>query len=324
MIRIAAACLWVALAAPAGAFTQTDPKGAAVTGHKTDPVASHGIAVGPAPVLSDPPWQQMEGVQDRTAWHSSIQPAAALMLDLVAQLEAAGFDALYGCEMEACGGFDFRIALPLLDMPDMFVSLGGFEYRAFERLDPPALATVLASQTPAGAYAQLSVITPPLPQDTPELPLASDASPTTAIGTADVPPDAQLKPPSSDAAAIVARIESAGRMVLPGLIFDSGAAALSGAPPPALADLAVWLEADASRRIALVGHTDWTGAPSANTNLSRARAQTVADVLIAAGADRRQITVAGAGPFAPIADNETDAGRAANRRVEAVALPPAR
>ncbi|TDL89218.1 OmpA family protein [Meridianimarinicoccus aquatilis] len=320
MIRIAAAYLLTALALPAAAFVPQAPNGAAITAQKTDPVSSHGIAVGPAPVLSSPPWLRMEGVQDRTAWHSGTHPAAALMVDLVAQLEAAGFDAVFDCAMAACGGFDFRIALPLLDMPDMFVSLGGFEYRAFKRAAPPALASVLTSQTPAGAYAQLSVITPPKPQNVPPSPVASEAAPTALSDTASVPPGT----PTRLATSIVEEIETEGRVVLPDLAFASGAAALSGPPPAALADLAAWLAADAARRIALVGHTDWTGAPSANTSLSRARAQTVADALVAAGAVSSQITVAGAGPFAPIAENDTEAGRAKNRRVEAVALPPAR
>jgi adhesin transport system outer membrane protein len=64
------------------------------------------------------------------------------------------------------------------------------------------------------------------------------------------------------------------------------------------------------------GHTDNTGSDQINMPLSRARAQRVSDYLVLHGMEMVNIAVAGYGSNRPIADNATEAGRAANRRVE--------
>jgi len=66
------------------------------------------------------------------------------------------------------------------------------------------------------------------------------------------------------------------------------------------------------------GYTDNTGSDAENEELSRRRAQAVADRMTAEGIDASRIRVAGRGEAQPIADNDTAEGRAANRRVEIV------
>jgi OOP family OmpA-OmpF porin len=68
--------------------------------------------------------------------------------------------------------------------------------------------------------------------------------------------------------------------------------------------------------IGITGHSDITGNESYNKTLSRARAQTVADYLLARGATAAQLQVSGAGSDFPIADNATPQGREQNRRIE--------
>jgi OOP family OmpA-OmpF porin len=75
-------------------------------------------------------------------------------------------------------------------------------------------------------------------------------------------------------------------------------------------------------RVALVGHTDATGSLDANIALSRKRAASVKDRLVRAyGIAVSRLDAEGMGYLAPIASNLTQAGRDANRRVEAVLLP---
>ena len=69
------------------------------------------------------------------------------------------------------------------------------------------------------------------------------------------------------------------------------------------------------------GHTDSTGSDSYNQALSERRAVAVADYLASRGVQPARIGTRGFGKSQPIASNDTDAGRAANRRVEIKIVP---
>ena len=71
------------------------------------------------------------------------------------------------------------------------------------------------------------------------------------------------------------------------------------------------------------GHTDSTGSDAYNQSLSERRAVSVADYLAGHGVQSQRIATRGYGESQPIASNDTDAGRSANRRVE-VKLTPVR
>jgi OOP family OmpA-OmpF porin len=69
-------------------------------------------------------------------------------------------------------------------------------------------------------------------------------------------------------------------------------------------------------RLVISGHTDNTGTPEKNLELSQKRAAASAKYLVDHGIDPSRITSAGYGDTMPVADNKTNAGRAKNRRVE--------
>ncbi|WP_341209234.1 OmpA family protein [uncultured Sphingomonas sp.] len=69
------------------------------------------------------------------------------------------------------------------------------------------------------------------------------------------------------------------------------------------------------------GHTDSTGSDSYNQDLSERRARSVADYLSSHGVQDARIATRGFGETQPIASNETEAGRAENRRVEIKIVP---
>ena len=73
--------------------------------------------------------------------------------------------------------------------------------------------------------------------------------------------------------------------------------------------------------IDVLGHTDSTGSDAYNQGLSARRAQSVASYLSQRGVQPARMATRGYGESAPIATNETDAGRAANRRVEIKVVP---
>lgn len=68
--------------------------------------------------------------------------------------------------------------------------------------------------------------------------------------------------------------------------------------------------------IRVTGHTDASGSDQINQPLSRARAQKVRDYLVLNGLEQSNIIVEGFGSSRPVADNATEAGRSANRRVD--------
>jgi len=75
------------------------------------------------------------------------------------------------------------------------------------------------------------------------------------------------------------------------------------------------LEINPSMTVQIEGHTDSQGAASYNQGLSVRRAQAVKDHLVSKGIDANRITVKGFGESNPLATNDTEAGRAENRRV---------
>ncbi|WP_152047040.1 OmpA family protein [Aureimonas psammosilenae] len=73
--------------------------------------------------------------------------------------------------------------------------------------------------------------------------------------------------------------------------------------------------------VEIAGHTDSQGSDNYNLDLSRRRALAVEDFLTEVGIDARRFDVRGYGETQPIADNFSEAGRAANRRVEVSIIP---
>ncbi len=71
----------------------------------------------------------------------------------------------------------------------------------------------------------------------------------------------------------------------------------------------------------IYGHTDSTGSEESNLKLSRDRAIAVANVISSNGVDPRRFYIDGRGETQPIASNDTEAGRALNRRVEITISP---
>ena len=83
-----------------------------------------------------------------------------------------------------------------------------------------------------------------------------------------------------------------------------------------LAALARKCALEAGLFLTISGHTDNTGNADANLALSQARADTVRDAILARGVTQSGVVAQGFGDTQPIADNDTDEGKAANRRTE--------
>jgi OmpA-OmpF porin, OOP family len=112
-----------------------------------------------------------------------------------------------------------------------------------------------------------------------------------------------------------------GHVEVPGIYFDFNKSDLKPESKPALDELAKLLKSNSSLRVWVVGHTDNVGAVEFNMALSKARAAAVVTALGSAGIEATRLAPYGNGPYAPVATNTTEEGRAKNRRVELVAQP---
>jgi outer membrane protein OmpA-like peptidoglycan-associated protein len=149
----------------------------------------------------------------------------------------------------------------------------------------------------------------------------------TATATAPAcPPAAAAEPPAPSTAipAVVPAAEIAQQLTASGRIslyvpFDTGSAVVKPSALPSIEPIAAALRQDPKLKLLLVGHTDSQGDFGFNRQLSENRAKAIVDQLIAKhGIDRARLAFAGVADLAPIASNDTDAGRQRNRRVELV------
>jgi outer membrane protein OmpA-like peptidoglycan-associated protein len=98
--------------------------------------------------------------------------------------------------------------------------------------------------------------------------------------------------------------------------FDVGRAEIKPNFQPVLDRFAQTLNENPATSVRIIGHTDSTGSDAINDPLSVNRAASTRNYLVARGVNSQRIAIDGRGAREPIADNATDAGRAANRRVD--------
>ncbi len=121
------------------------------------------------------------------------------------------------------------------------------------------------------------------------------------------------------AATLATRLKATGHIAVEGIFFDTGKAELKPESQAAIAEIAKLLKADPALKLYVVGHTDNVGLFDANVKLSQARADAVVQSLIGThGIVAARLRAFGGGPTAPVSTNDTDTGRARNRRVELV------
>lgn len=100
------------------------------------------------------------------------------------------------------------------------------------------------------------------------------------------------------------------------ILFASGSAEIEEESLPGLSAIAALFDRCPDAEIEVRGYTDDAGAEEMNLDLSQARAETVLAVLQDAGVALRQLRARGFGEVNPVADNQTEEGRARNRRIE--------
>jgi outer membrane protein OmpA-like peptidoglycan-associated protein len=100
--------------------------------------------------------------------------------------------------------------------------------------------------------------------------------------------------------------------------FDTGKSVVKPESQPIIEQIVQMLKSNPDLKIGVEGHTDNVGTPASNKSLSEARAKSVVSAIVAQGISAERLSPAGYGQDKPIGDNNTEEGRAKNRRVELV------
>lgn len=114
------------------------------------------------------------------------------------------------------------------------------------------------------------------------------------------------------------RMMTDGKFITYGITFDVGKATIKPESMGEINRIVTLMTENPDLKFSVEGHTDSTGNPASNQTLSEQRSQAIVAKLVELGIAQDRLTAVGKGQNSPIADNNTDEGRAKNRRVEFV------
>ncbi len=114
-------------------------------------------------------------------------------------------------------------------------------------------------------------------------------------------------------------IDSEGKAVLYGILFDTGKSEIKPESADALKKITDYLMGNPKVKIIVVGHTDNVGSFASNITLSKARGESIKNYLVTTSKiEASRLMSEGVGPLCPVSTNSTEEGRKLNRRVEIV------
>lgn len=248
-------------------------------------------------------YHTVEGKLTRIAYRAPAgRSALEVFRNYEGALKEAGFELLYQCDNELCGGRTFNEAATPADLHTLMAYNEKDQRYLLAKLARPAgdvyaavyvvRAYAIGGPNKDRVYANLQVVE------------------TQAMQTGMVKVDAN---------AMAKGLDAEGHIALYEIYFDTDKAELKAESDGALNEIAKLLAAQPKLQVLIVGHTDNVGALDYNRTLSERRAQSVVDALVKRHKiSRDRLTGVGVGMAAPIASNDGEAGRAKNRRVELV------
>lgn len=265
----------------------------------------------------------LEGALSRTVY---VLPAERSPLEVLRNyqdvIEQAGGEVLFECRKEECGGAADRAASG--GGGEMSLTMFFFDEGDIKDADFSNGKCALSSWINDQRY--LSARIPGAAGDTyvavqtftvlDELYCKALNDRTVAVVQVLEPKGRDRKMVAVEAAKMQESIAATGSISLYGLYFDTDKADIKPESAPTLDEIAKLLTADPGMSVVVVGHTDSQGSFDYNIDLSTRRARAVAQALSAQyGIESGRLTAAGAGMMAPVASNDSEDGRAKNRRV---------
>ncbi len=254
------------------------------------------LPLGPAKGQAFAKSQHLEGKWTRIVYSA---PKGRSILEVYrnyeSALQRAGFQMLFTCANEACG---------VMGGAQTKLNPGVFDYWTDNpRINPQRYLSAKLSRPEGDVYVSLHVVLDP---------------PVTVLHIMEMKPmEAGLV--TVNAESLAGDITRTGHVAVYGIYFDTGKADVKPESDAALKEVARLLEQDPKLKLYVVGHTDNVGTLASNMDLSRRRANAVTQVLTTKyKVPAARLSAQGDGPIAPVASNDTEDGRAKNRRVELV------
>ena len=219
-----------------------------------------------------------------------------MLKPIINDLKNTQFSVELYCKTQVCGGFNFRKNLEIFKPPFMLINVANYSVVTAKKNN--TAVSLIASKLGTTIYLQVVSI---------------------GINESDlIQPDIK-----SEINRFSSTLINEGAIVLDDLTYRSGSSTLGDGPFNSLLELAKFLKSTPTASIMLVGHSDSTGELSQNIELSKNRAQAVADRLIKNHSiEQSRISAQGIGFLSPKTNNSTEKSRKKNRRVEAVLILP--
>jgi OOP family OmpA-OmpF porin len=252
------------------------------------------------------------GTMLKKSWEikNSTETVVSLKGSLQEQLQKVGFEIIYECEDDVCGGFDFRFHTDILPDPQMHIDLGNYNFFSARRIleQRKEFASCIVSRGGLSLFFQFILISDkPLPE--------------LKVGSVNRVSDSVKDLSMSSKKTIQELLDELGSAVLSDVEFKAGSSELKDLDYLSLTDLANYLNANKDLKVVLVGHTDAEGNLERNVELSEERAESVANRLISKFDIRSdRVSFEGIGFLSPRATNKSAEGRNNNRRVEVIIL----
>ena len=262
-----------------------------------------------------PALQTVEGrISNKLYWGPKGRSALEVFRNYRQALEAGGYSIVYACETAACEAARIQPMVQEFPRKASWPKSDAFVSSTFNSGSQPNFHYLNAKKAGPGGDTHVQVALVGSNDDKPVLgrvrqflqviePVAID------MGKVAV-----------DAKAIQGGIERDGKIALYGVTFDTNKATLREESQAQLAQMAAALKAKPALNVFIVGHTDNQGELQANTVLSQKRAEAVVAALSGKhGVVATRLMARGVANVAPVASNDSEEGRAKNRRVEMVA-----
>lgn len=225
-------------------------------------------------------------------------------------LQASGFEILYSClegpADKGCGGYSFaeRLSKPLLEHDDAHRNL--VLDLIYSTNDDVRYLT--AELKRGGGKVDIGLL------------VASNGRNPTGV-LLQVIEDNQMATGqvTVDSAAMSKGLQNEGKIALYGLQFATDSADLRPQSDDTLKQMSELLHQQPKLKVYIVGHTDSSGTLEHNLTLSQRRAESVVKALAARfGIAAERLSAKGLASYSPVGSNQSDAGKAKNRRVEMV------